>query len=231
MTIKTRIATTCIGLLGCLLCLGGIARAQNAALGKKVTFAPKPNYRLTTRGDTDATDLTDGKITRREDQHIWFDAKAVGWSYPGLVRLAVDLEKPTDIKSVSIRLLGGSTQSQIGFPPLIRAVVSENGKDWYLAGQFSHFKDDPYEDRRRFGVPPETGKTFVHNLVFGTGIGTVRYVGFEIYGSGVTVSDEICVQAADRATNHLRARRALPRVPFSVTRPQLYFHKPVLHVP
>ena len=41
---------------------------QNLALGRPVVFSPKPNYGLTGRGDSDATDLTDGRLTRREDR-------------------------------------------------------------------------------------------------------------------------------------------------------------------
>ncbi|MFH1922770.1 MAG: hypothetical protein ABIP48_23140, partial [Planctomycetota bacterium] len=54
---------------------------ENLALGRPVVFVPSPAYSLTHRGESDATDLTDGKLTGREDQKIWFDSSAVGWSY------------------------------------------------------------------------------------------------------------------------------------------------------
>ena len=72
------------------------------ALGKKVIFSPKPNYSLTARGETDATDLTDGKLGKRPDHRLWFESAAVGWTYPGRFNLAVDLGKACDIDEIAI---------------------------------------------------------------------------------------------------------------------------------
>ena len=52
---------------------------ENLAQGRPVVFAPPTNYSLTGRGESDATDLTDGKLTQREDRRLWFDSAAVGW--------------------------------------------------------------------------------------------------------------------------------------------------------
>ena len=40
---------------------------------------------LTARYGKDATDLTDGQLTKREDREIWREPEAVGWSYGGTV--------------------------------------------------------------------------------------------------------------------------------------------------
>jgi hypothetical protein len=69
--------------LGVLLAIVGTApvvpafaqNRQNIAHGKPYTYNAVPNYRLT-RNESDLTDLTDGSLSRRPGQKIWFDAKA-----------------------------------------------------------------------------------------------------------------------------------------------------------
>ena len=63
-----------------------LAGRENLAAGRPVVFAPAPDYRLTVKGDTDATDLTDGKLTRRADRKIWFERETVAWSLSGRAR-------------------------------------------------------------------------------------------------------------------------------------------------
>src|SRR3972149_5444896 len=72
----------------------------NLAAGCKVVFSPTPNYALTLKGDSDATDLPDGKFSQRTDRRIWFDSAAVGWSYGGRVQLALDLGRPAGRETV-----------------------------------------------------------------------------------------------------------------------------------
>ena len=63
----------------------GTKQEVNLAAGHPCQFAPAPNYDLTAAGGTDATDLTDGRITQRADQCIWFEASTVGWTYTPVV--------------------------------------------------------------------------------------------------------------------------------------------------
>ena len=82
-----------VGTLGLALFIGSMAAhaepfppmegRTNLALGQKVLFSPQPNYSLTSRDGTDATDLTDGKTSTRPDQMLWFEKSSVGWTYPG----------------------------------------------------------------------------------------------------------------------------------------------------
>ena len=137
-----------LGLMLGLMGLAGVSAADelpplkgrtNLAAGRPVIFSPTPNYYLTRQGDTDAADLTDGRLTQREDRHMWFEPLAVGWSYAGRVNLAVDLGEMAAIEEIAIRFLGGSPQHGISFPGWVEAFVSEDGavRAFSAAGQTS----------------------------------------------------------------------------------------------
>lgn len=49
-----------------------LTAGTDLAHGKKVFFSPAPNYRLTTDAN-DPYDLTDGTLTSREDDRVWFN--------------------------------------------------------------------------------------------------------------------------------------------------------------
>ena len=51
---------------------------ENLARGKEAVFSITPNYRLT-HDHHDAFDLTDGQLTSRKDDRMWFRKGAVGW--------------------------------------------------------------------------------------------------------------------------------------------------------
>ena len=113
---------------------------MNLAAGRKVVFSPTPNYSLTKKRDTDRTDLTDGKLTSREDRRLWFDSAAVGWSYGGRVNLAVDLEENCRIDEIAIRLLGGSPQAGVSMPGWIEAFVSLDGENFVKVAECSRWR-------------------------------------------------------------------------------------------
>lgn len=201
--------------------------SQNLALGKPVVFLPAPNYRLTVRGDTDTTDLTDGKLTQRPDLHMWFEQSAVGWSYAGRVNLAIDLGGVHPVDEVAIRFLGGSPQAGICMPGWVEVMVADDLRGpYYKVGEYSRWQPG---DRRKFHIPRYTGKAWVHRLRF-TGLRTrARAVGIRFYGSGLTCSDELYVFKG----NHDPASVPHPPGPitdFTVTDAELYFHKPVVYV-
>jgi len=196
---------------------------QNLAAGRTVVFAPAPDYRLTAQGDSDATDLTDGQLTRRADRAIWFDRQAVGWSYGGRVNLAVDLGQDARIDEIAIRLLGGSAQSGISMPVWIEALVSSDGEQYEKVAEFSRWRPD---DARRFGIPDDEGKSWIHCLRFTDLSAHGRWVGLRMYATGLSASDELYVFG----TPESQSRKVAPsRVSdFTVSRPQPYFHKPVV---
>ena len=117
----------------------------NLALGKKVDFSVKPNFYLTSVGknkkvpNTDATDLTDGKLTRRGDDVLRFDSQAVGWrsaaDLSSGIDLVVDLGKVEPVGKAVIRINCGDRQNQVQRSPRrFEVLVSKDGKLFYPAG-------------------------------------------------------------------------------------------------
>lgn len=203
---------------------GDLDPAQNLALGKSVIYAPPPNYRLTAAGDTDPTDLTDGELSDHPRGQLWFQSKCVGWGYPGLANLSLDLGEVQPIREVAIRFQGGSPQAGITTPVWIDVVVSDDGDSWRRVARYSTFEAD---DNARFEVPREEGQAWVHRFRF-TDLNTRgRYVGLSFYGTGLVVSDEMYVFRGDHDPDDCDLT-TLPEVDFSTTRPQMYLHKPYL---
>jgi hypothetical protein len=200
------------------------SESENLAAGKTVRFLPEPNYAPTSAGGTDATDLTDGELSNHPQQLLWFDKKSVGFSYPGLQLLSVDLGVEQPIGEVAIRLQGGSPQPGISYPVSVDLVASRDGKQFYRIGSFSRWSSG---DRERFGVPSENGTAWVHRLAFPNLNFRARYVGLSIYGSATTVSDELWVIRGAEGAPPLPADSAAA-MPFILEGAQLYFHKPVV---
>ena len=203
---------------------GDLDPAQNLALGKTVSYAPAPNYGLTKKGDTDATDLTDGELSSHPRGHLWFESKCVGWSYGGRGNLSLDLGQVEPIREIAIRIQGGSPSTGVTTPVWMAAVVSDDGETWRKVGEYSTFNGG---DDVEFGVPRYEGKAWVHRFRFSDLNARGRYVGLSLYGGGLTVADEMYVFRGDHdaAAADLAAR---PVMDFSTSRPQMYFHKPYL---
>lgn len=226
-------AHACMVLLSVLagVCTAQDARdldpAQNIALGKQVSYCPTPNYGLTAKGDTDPDDLTDGQLTKREDQHLWFESGAVGYSYGGRVNLSVDLGEVQPIEEVAIRLLGGSPQAGVTMPGWVEVMVSDGPEQpYYRVAEFSKWREG---DRDRFAIPRCEGKAWVHRLRF-TGLkASGRCVGIRMYTAGLTCADEMYVFRGDHDVTQA-GRDASTLSDFTVTGGELYFHKPVMHV-
>ena len=216
-------------LIGFLLILGTAqaahAKRSNLALGKVVRFGNPPNYKLTSKGDSDTLDLTDGKLAPRKDDRLWFDSASVGFSYIGLEQLAVDLEKNQPIDEVAIRFQGGASQAHINTPVWIDVVVSDDGETWRKVASFSNFNKG---DRARFNVPPCEGKAWVHTFRFKDLKTRARHVGISFYGAGLSVSDELWVYQGKHDVQTVSTDK-LPVMSFTVDKPHAYFHKPTLY--
>ena len=206
---------------------GDLDPERNLALHKRVDFCPAPNYRLTTVGDTDSLDLTDGRLTQREDLHMWFEAEAVGWSQSGRVNMAVDLGEVLPVEEVAIRFLGGSPQPGIAMPGWVEILVSEGlGKPYRKVAEYSRWTPG---DREKYGIPPQNGTAWVHRLRFGNLRTRARYVGIRFYGTGLTCADELYILKGKHALSEAVPPGGPPD-DFTVTGAQVYFHKPMVHV-
>ncbi len=199
---------------------------ENLASGRLVVFSPTPNYGLTGKGDSDAADLTDGKLTTREDRRLWFDSAAVGWSYGGRVNLAVDLGSVGQIDEIAIRMMGGSPQAGVNFPGWIEAFVSDDGKHYTKVAQFSRWQPDDFV---RFGVPDDAGEAWIHCLRFENLDVRGRWVALRMYTGGLSAADELYVFGKP-ADNENKPPASGEAADFTVAHPQLYFHKPELVV-
>ncbi len=219
--------TTHVLLLALVACMPkqGVAE-EDLALGKMVRFAPAPNYRLTAKGDSDATDLTDGKLTKRKDDKLWFDSSCVGWSYPGLAQLTLDLGQVEPVGEVAIRLQGGSPQAGIAYPGWVDLAVSVDGTTYYKVASYSKWNPG---DKAKFGVPKHAGKAWVHKLAFKDVNVRARYVGLSFYGSGLNIADELYVLRgpAGTARDPKEVGEAIAMATDGIA---MYFHKPSLMV-
>lgn len=192
-------------------------RGNNLGLGKKVIFSHVPGYKLTAEGNTDATDLTDGVLSSRKDDTIWFDNKTVGWRYAGSgVNLLIDLGKEQPVERVVIRCLGGKSQNGLICPKKFNVFVSKDGNKFYLANSLqklmpgeksqSDFKNNFYLD--------ESGIAWAYPFILSVKA-EARYVGVTIVGdSGFVFADEMAIiEATTAAKKEIDFNQAYQKTP------------------
>ena len=158
---------------------------QNVALGKPYSWSRKPSYPLCTdEGDT--TDLTDGLRTAG---HFWVQKSTVGWQHPrGVVSLTIDLGEVEPIMGAAFSTAGGS--AGVSFPNSIAVLVSENGKEFHLAGDLAR----DCEGRLPPGYMQYATHTYRSRELRTKG----RYVQFSVVASGTYLfCDEIEVYRGD----------------------------------
>ncbi len=172
---------------------------ENLALGKTVQLIPKPDYRLTVRGDSDSTDLTDGVLSTAPWDRLWFDSKSVGWYFAdGLERFVrLDLGQIQPIERVVIRCLGGSGHN-FRFPKQFEVWVSRDGREWFQAASMQKLM--PCEasqcDWDRYYYLEESGETYeTRTFPFELNVeADARFILLKITGATASVfSDELAV--------------------------------------
>lgn len=169
-------------------------QGENLALGKTVRFSPKPNYLLTRKNNTDLIDLTDGKLSCKGDDHIWFASDAVGWKFCSQgARIILDLDEPKPIKKVVLRLLGG--KKFLSFPANVQVIGSIDGKNYYNIGsirKLSEIEKDRSGTKGEFYLS-ENGNPYVYPFEIPINT-TCQYLGFKIIGdTGFIYIDEVAV--------------------------------------
>jgi hypothetical protein len=172
----------------------------NLVLGKPLRFVPQPfDMAHLTNDDKDVTDLTDGKLSSRTDERLWFDRDATTWQNTPLVNIFADLGQPQPIGSVVARFQGGGEQNSILFPNEIRVLLSNDGENYYLVS--ARHKAGPDDDSGDAYRLPEENLAWVHNFVLPVGL-KARYVALQVqHEKQFTCTDEIAV---------VRGRDALP---------------------
>jgi hypothetical protein len=210
----------------CLACGPLLADGENLAAGRPCAFSPVPNYGPTTAGGTDGADLTDGRLTERADQCIWFEEHAVGWTYTPVANVRVDLGQVQPIGEVTVRLQGGSPQPGIDLPGFVRLLVSDDDVTYHQVAEYSKWRPG---DDRKYALPATEGKAWVHPLRFPDLKTRGRYVGLVLGGAAFTLADELYVYRGGHDPAEVKLDPASP-ADFSVSRPQVAFVKPALVV-
>ncbi|OGV52104.1 MAG: hypothetical protein A2017_10720 [Lentisphaerae bacterium GWF2_44_16] len=171
---------------------------NNLAIGKTFLFSKKTDYHLTRKGDSDTADLTDGKLSSRKCDTIWFDSAAVGWYMSGAengVNCLLDLGEVKPVRDVVIRALTGKAQTNLAAPQELKVFVSRDGKDFYEAAgmiKLMEAEKDLSDFKKHFFVE-EIGKAYVYPYKLQINA-DARYIGVYIKGAtGAVFADEIAV--------------------------------------
>jgi len=182
-----------------------LTRGENLALGRMVRFSHQPNYSLTS-GGSDPYDLTDGRLSSREDGRIWFDPAAVGWIGVSDLNLMVDLGSVQPIKRFVIRALGG--HEAFPFPHRFTMFVSEDGKTFYRAGALTKLMPGEKElagHGGMFYLEEDGTNAYVYPFAFEVKT-KARYVGLNIQSLGRPTLDEIAVIRGDHTPDEVTYR-------------------------
>ncbi len=177
-------------------------KGENLALGKEVHFSAPPAYHLT-KSDSDAHDLTDGKLSANSHDMIWWGKDAVGWfggdGADNGINLLLDLGEVQNVEKIVIRCLGGASQNTLRFPKRFDLLVSKDGKDYYRAASMqklmpaemarSNFSDSYFLE--------ENGKAYVYPFELKVNA-EARYIGLTLTSAtGGLFSDELAVIRGD----------------------------------
>jgi hypothetical protein len=129
---------------GVLLMVQGMI--MNVALGAKYSLDLAPNYPLCVSAN-DLSKLTDGvyattpgveeKGEGAPSYAIWTSDKTVGWALAVGCSMTVDLQKVQSISGVSFSTAAGI--SGVRWPERILIGLSDDGKDWFFAGDLIDF--------------------------------------------------------------------------------------------
>ncbi|MBM4045142.1 MAG: hypothetical protein FJ279_08510, partial [Planctomycetes bacterium] len=196
------------------------AGRRNLALGRPYQYSAEPLYRLTEDAG-DLTDLTDGALSKRRDERIWFESHCVAWYGEPGANIVIDLGTVEGIGEITGRFLGGREQSGLRFPRRVQVAVSADGAEYRDVGLYRKGPDDA-----AFGVPAEEGKAWVHALRFKDLRARGRFVAFLLeFDGSFCAADELFVLGSDHPSSQdrLGARVERPVVfPFGPNRYTAY---------
>lgn len=183
-----------------------VTAGEELARGKAVEFTPAPNYDLT-NDDNDAYDLTDGTLSQRMDDRVWFMKDAVGWHFDsgmqnaGSVLFRIDLGAEQPIGQIAIRLMGGREQITLSLPNAIEFLASNDGKNYFRLQQMTKLLPAERElsDFKTGYLVPEEGKAYMHPFFCRVPV-RARYIAIRITPEADVYTDQISVTKADGKT-------------------------------
>lgn len=213
----------------------GLTKGVELARGKEVRFSHKPNYNLTS-DENDPYDLTDGKLSSREDDRIWFNKDAVGWSKYGAtpsmgVLMTIDLGEVQPVGQIALRILGGAEQESLILPKKVEFLASNDGKQYYSLQSMEKLNPAEKEqaDNKTAFYIPEEGKAFMAPFVSRVPV-KARYIALRVMPISTLYLDQISVlkapdsQKLTELNSHPRAQvftdglAVMPRhEPFTIT--------------
>lgn len=194
-----------------------LTQGEELAAGKFVRLIPQPEYKLTT-DENDPYDLTDGKLSTRKDDRIWFQKEAVGWYGAGgaipAVTLITDLGHSQPIGQIAIRLLAGKEQPGLRLPNSIAFYASDDGKTYHLLQQMQKLMpaEQALSDMKTAFYVPEDGKAFVQAFACNEPV-RARYVAIRIIPEASVFTDAISITKPN-PKSQLKALTAYPAQPF-----------------
>jgi hypothetical protein len=174
-----------------------LTKGVNIAAGKKVSFAPKPNYRITSGGDSD--NLTDLRLSSMNDDSIWFDKLAVGWRHSSQT-IFFDLDKVQPVSRIVARFLGGGMQNKFFSPKEFIVYISKDGKKYYKTASMQKLMpgEAGQSDFNKFYYLEESGIPFAYPFSFKVNA-EARYVVLMVKSSSIcSATDEIAVIKANK---------------------------------
>ncbi len=186
----------------------------NLIAGKPVIFNHEPAYALTA-DDHDPYDLTDEKLSGRQDDRIWYTKDAVAWlPLPSPVTMMVDLGSVQPIGRAGIRLLGGAEQpALLNFPRWVEVIASEDGQHFFSVEHRSKLNPaerELHDEKKNFYLE-EPGRAYVYPFLFDLKI-QARYVGFRVSADYLIASDEMVFLEGDKAAVPV-SKQGLAKVP------------------
>ncbi|MBQ9771309.1 MAG: hypothetical protein IJW23_05730 [Lentisphaeria bacterium] len=184
-------------------------RGVNLVRGKKLRLLPATDYGLT-KDDKDATDLTDGRLSHRSDDRIWFGKDACGWYFGDpQIYIGIDLGKVQPVEKLVIRCLGG-TSGNFKFPRMFNVFVSKDGKTYYPAASMQ--KLAPCEAaqsnwKNYYYLPEDAKMPNTRMYPFALSVrADARYIILNIIGeTGSVFSDELACIKADKKGSDFNA--------------------------
>jgi hypothetical protein len=191
-----------------------LTSGEELARDKKVFFSPPPNYRLTT-DENDPYDLTDGTLSTRADDRVWFQKDAVGWylgvGTSGGILMLIDLGETQPVGQIAIRVLAGREQGSLELPASVEFLASADGREYSRLGKMVKLNEAEKEqaDAKTGFYFPEEGKAYMVPLVW-RGAVRARYVAIRAMPQSSVFTDQISIlKAAPNA--RFMALSALPK--------------------
>ncbi|MDD2708955.1 MAG: hypothetical protein PHV34_13295 [Verrucomicrobiae bacterium] len=181
---KVIILLIALAACGCMAAQEG----SNIALGKPYTMCPAPDYALC-KDAGDLTQLTDGEYTSGT-RYLWTHPSTVGWNSARPAIITIDLKNIYPIRGVSYSTAAGAADVQ--WPSAIYVLVSDDGKDYYEAGEMAYtsMQSDAAPD-----IPPYQPHKFWTDKMKTHG----RYVALLITGPSYLFVDEVEVYKGEPA--------------------------------